>query len=148
MWPWPWAPLPLPLAIRDVGSGSSSNPIWIGTSRTWLVFQGPARLGMGFAAGFLLLVCSLMAGLILAVCGLDETILKMKSVTSTGKTRYGLSIPAIGFLVARSRCFLSASELRRGITDLVLTVVQETGLGGFAFEEALYLDALYVPSPP
>ncbi len=92
---WPWPPQPPLTAIRDIGSGSGGSTVWIGTSRTWLVFQGPARLGMGFAAGLLLLVCSLMAGLILAVCGLDETLLKMKSVSSTGNARYGVSILAI-----------------------------------------------------
>jgi len=44
--------------------------------------------GMAATAFALLLLCALLAGLTLAVCGLDATWLQMRAVTGTPKQRY------------------------------------------------------------
>jgi cell division protein FtsX len=44
--------------------------------------------GMAATAFVLLLLCALLAGLTLAVCGLEVTLLQMRVVTGTPKQRY------------------------------------------------------------
>lgn len=50
-------------------------------------YRGPAWYGMLAVAFSLLLVSALLAGLTLAICGLDPTWLHLRSVTGTAKER-------------------------------------------------------------
>jgi hypothetical protein len=53
------------------------------------VFYNGAWYGMLALAVFVLIVCSLLAGLTLAVCGLNMTFLHLRSVTGSPRQRYG-----------------------------------------------------------
>jgi len=55
--------------------------------RNYVIFHNGAWYGMLIAAGALLIFCSLLAGLTLAVCGLDMTWLQLRSVTGTPRER-------------------------------------------------------------
>lgn len=45
------------------------------------------EVGIGLAAGVLLMICALLAGLTLAICGLDDTLIQLKAATGTPKER-------------------------------------------------------------
>jgi uncharacterized membrane protein len=51
-------------------------------------FHYGAWIGMSILAAVLLILCALFAGLTLAVCGLDRTLLQLKCITGTPKERY------------------------------------------------------------
>jgi hypothetical protein len=55
----------------------------------YIVFHGAPWYAMATVAGLLLVICSLLAGLTLAVCGLDITLLQLHAVTGSAKERYG-----------------------------------------------------------
>lgn len=44
-------------------------------------------IGVGLLAGGLLLTCALLAGLTLAICGLDDTLIQLRAATGTAKER-------------------------------------------------------------
>jgi hypothetical protein len=54
----------------------------------YTVYHGIAWYGMAVLAGVLLTLCSLLAGLTLALGGLDITWLQLRSATGTAKQRY------------------------------------------------------------
>jgi metal transporter CNNM len=54
---------------------------------TYTVYHGIAWCGMAALAVILLILCSLLAGLTLALGGLDITWLQLRSVTGTPKQR-------------------------------------------------------------
>jgi len=55
----------------------------------YIVFHGGPWYAMATVAGLLLVICSLLAGLTLAVCGLDRTLLQLQTVTGSAKERCG-----------------------------------------------------------
>jgi hypothetical protein len=57
------------------------------SSYTYNVYHGGAWIGMFALACILLVVYALLAGLPLAICGLDMTWLQMRSITGTAKER-------------------------------------------------------------
>jgi len=59
---------------------------------------------MGFVAAALLLVCALLTGLTLAICGLDKTLVQLRSVSGTPKERYvGSDLPQQGLLTIEQK---------------------------------------------
>jgi metal transporter CNNM len=58
---------------------------------TYTVYHGMAWYGMATLGVVLLTLCSLLAGLTLALGGLDMTWLQLRSVTGTPKQRYELT---------------------------------------------------------
>lgn len=87
---------------RDISS--TMNPLFMrdgsrtryGLSETrqyeYTVYHDGAYYGFIALASFLLVIYSLLAGLILAVCGLDMTLLHLKSITGPVKQRYSLHL--------------------------------------------------------
>lgn len=67
--------------------------------RSYTVYHNGAWYGMFIAGIFLLLIAALLAGLTLAICGLDSTWLHLKSVSGSAKERY------IVFLCFLKGCF-------------------------------------------
>lgn len=61
-------------------------------TRTYTVYHGGALIGMGAAAGALLLISALLTGLILAICGLDMAWLKMRGITGDAKQRWEVAL--------------------------------------------------------
>lgn len=57
----------------------------------YTVYHGVAWCGMAALAVVLLVICSLLSGLTLALCGLDTTWLKLRSITGTPRQKYGSS---------------------------------------------------------
>jgi metal transporter CNNM len=57
-------------------------------SYNYVVFHGGPWIAMASIAGVLLVISSLLAGLTLAVCGLDITLLQLQTVTGTAKERW------------------------------------------------------------
>ena len=53
----------------------------------WIAYGG-AWYGMLFLAVSLLILCALLAGLTLALCGLNTTLLQLRGVTGTPKQRH------------------------------------------------------------
>ena len=56
-------------------------------SYSYTVYHHGPWFAMAALAGVLLIICSLLAGLTLAVCGLDMTLLQLQSVAGTAKQR-------------------------------------------------------------
>ena len=63
-------------------------PVTTSGSYIYTVYHGGAWIGMFVLACFLLVIYALLAGLTLAICGLDMTWLQMRSITGTAKERY------------------------------------------------------------
>lgn len=55
---------------------------------TYTVYHHAAWYGMAALVVFLLITCALLAGLTLAICGLDMTWLQVRCVTGSVKQRY------------------------------------------------------------
>ena len=79
-----------PLVMRDV-SGTRYS---LSETRhyAYTVYHNGAYYGMIALASFLLVFCSLLVGLTLAVCGLDMTLLHLRSITGPVKQRYSLCL--------------------------------------------------------
>ena len=75
--------------------------------RSYTVYHNAAWYGMVALATSLLLVSALLAGLTLAICGLDSTWLHLRSVTGTGKERYA----ALRFFGIH--CLMASQKTRR-----------------------------------
>lgn len=56
---------------------------------TYTVYHGVAWFGMATVAFVLLTLCSLLAGLTLALGGLDTTLLQLRTVSGTPRQRLG-----------------------------------------------------------
>lgn len=56
-------------------------------------FHHGAWVGMAILAAVLLILCALFAGLTLAVCGLDATLLQLRCITGTPRERYVATCP-------------------------------------------------------
>jgi hypothetical protein len=86
-----------PLMVRDInGAGYNSAET---RQYQYVVYHNGACYGMVALASFLLVFCSLLAGLTLAICGLDMTLLQLRCVTGPAKQRYMLRL-----LVCSSAC--------------------------------------------
>lgn len=57
-------------------------------------FHHGAWIGMSILAVVLLILCALLAGLTLGVCGLDSTLLQMRCITGTPRERYEATLGA------------------------------------------------------
>jgi hypothetical protein len=74
----------LPRANVNDGDGRLVS----GTNQhTNIAYHNAAHLGVAVTAGASLLFCALLAGLTLAICGLDETIVQLRTATGTAKER-------------------------------------------------------------
>jgi hypothetical protein len=84
-----------PLAHRCRSSLQGSSMAFPGESRlyTYTVYHGIAWYGMAVLAVMLLILCSLLAGLTLALGGLDRTSLQLRSVTGTSRQQFEPSLP-------------------------------------------------------
>jgi len=68
----------------NISAQSNTEP----GQRSYTLYHNAAWYGMFALATFLLFVSALLAGLTLAICGLDSTWLHLRSVTGTAKERY------------------------------------------------------------
>ena len=59
-------------------------------------FHHGAWVGMSILAAVLLILCALLAGLTLGVCGLDSTLLQLRCITGTPRERYDTNLGARG----------------------------------------------------
>lgn len=66
-------------------SGTSSNYYTMYVART--VYRHGAWFGMVAVAVFLLFFCALLAGLTVAICGLDPTWLQLRGIAGTPQER-------------------------------------------------------------
>ena len=76
----------LPLLERDFNIDSPNDTE--SGQRSYTLYHNKAWYGMVVLAISLLFVCALLAGLTLAICGLDPTWLHLRSITGTAKERY------------------------------------------------------------
>ncbi len=72
---------------------SAGNLIAETRHRPYIAYHNAAQIGMGFVAATLLLICALLTGLTLAICGLDKTLVQLRSVSGAPRERYVGSDP-------------------------------------------------------
>lgn len=84
---------------RDNQYDAAGRLVSATSQHTYTVYHGAAQIGVGAIAGALLLFCALLAGLTLAICGLDDTLLRMRVATGTAKERYVNILAALEHLI-------------------------------------------------